>query len=335
MNDWDEAISDFLACMKTRYKPTTLAWYGYILRPLATWAIENHIPLADFKRRHFDRYLATRVDHVGKRSLEVSGRCTRVFVRYCCQTDYLKEDVLKEYVVTKSPKPHVRKPTSEDLQKLLRAIEQRMDVRTNPNVRGLSARNRRFLRTRDYALLSGLIETGCRVSELCQLRLDDFDADDDHVRRKEPRRAHIAFRQTKTGEPRQVPVSETWVLAVKEWLKIRPAVKDCPTLFLSERGLAMDKNSTRKRLNAYLEFAGLKHFTQHSLRHYTATEMAKVNVVSAARILGHDRLETTMGYLHADPDQVRADHATANPLGKILQQSAKPTAAKTRRKKVI
>src|ERR1051326_2617124 len=307
--DWNSALEDFAYDHEVKYKPATIQWYRDTLRPLIAWCEGKNIPMARFQVRDFERYLVDRKPHVSVRTLEIAGRCTRVFLRYCFEQGYVEKNVLRDYKVPKSPRAIIRKPTTNEVSRLLAAIKHRMDPRNNKKLVNMDASQRRFIATRDYALISGLIETGCRVTEMCNLLLADFDPD----------AKQILFRETKEGDPKTVPISATWITAVKEWLKVRPQVKDCKTLFMSRCGHPMTKDSVKNQMNAAIKYAKIPHATRHSLRHYTITQVARINVWSAAQMAGHKDLKTTMRYLHTDLEAVRADMNAASVLRNATQ----------------
>lgn len=56
-----------------------------------------------------------------------------------------------------------------------------------------------------------------------------------------------------------------------------------------------------------------KNVTPHTMRHTMATRMVEnnSNLVSVQKILGHSNINTTMTYVHAAMESVRAEHTKA------------------------
>jgi integrase len=322
METWDTAVESFLNRAQLKYSENYVGELRVKIGLLSRWAAQQCLPLEAFRASHLDKYLAQRQRRVGARSIETDARRARLFFRFCVERGLLERDPLRDYVVVKAPAAAVDKADLPYLQAMLKAIEQHNDVRANPDVKDRTARQRRFIKTRDYAMFTGLIETGCRISELCSLKLSDFD----------PQHCTVLFRRTKNGEDREVPISGAWISAVKEWLKVRLDLPECDTLFMSENGLPMNKDSFADRWNKYEAFAGLSHETRHNVRRYTITELCNKDIMAAARIAGHKDVKVTYDrYYRPNVERVRAVHEAAAPLTTVLNQQQETS---KRRKRV-
>jgi integrase len=142
---------------------------------------------------------------------------------------------------------------------------------------------------------------------MLSLRLEDYDPD----------RMQITFRRTKTDRPRTVPISRDWREAVDAYLRVRPRC-DSPVLFISRTGLPLSVTSYGTQFRHYADFAGVAGWSLHGLRHYALSQIARTSVLAAQQIAGHTSLVVTQGYLHTGADQVRAAHAEAAPLSRLL-----------------
>lgn len=315
---WKKAFDAFITSARVRYKPAYVVELNSCLSILVRWAEARPVALNEFTAGALDTYLVHRMASVGKRRLEIDARTAKLFFRFCRSAGLLSKDPLERYVVAKAPKAHVNVPDAAYLAKLLRAIEDRQNPKKNPKCAHLTAHKRRFLRNRDTAIVMGLISTGCRIGELCGLLLRDFDV----------KNMRATFRDTKINEPRTIPITAEWVEAVEEWLRIRPPVPGCETLFMSENGLPMLPNTVRQQWNRYEQYAGLPHYSRHSVRHFTVTAMVEKNPRTAQLLAGHKRIETTMGYDHTAIEKVRADLEAVQPLGRVLHEKQKKRPAR-------
>lgn len=323
LNCWDAALTDFLRGCTGELEPRTVQSYRYQLKPFARWASANEIPLAQFTARHMREWLAQRAEGgVSQKTRRNDAITINVFFKFCVQNDYLPKNPLYDYKIPRAPEPFVRMPSPDELRALLLAVKERWDPATNPPIKHTPARERRFFRLRDYAILAGLIETGCRAGELLALTLDDY----------RPDRREIAIRQSKGDAPRIVPITDHWIACVAAWRKARPNV-DCDRLFINQFGGPMEVTQVGRSFRHYRDFAGLEGFSLHGLRHYAITQIAKVDVLAASDIAGHKDLKITRAYLHRDADHNREKHALANTLGKVLQH--RRSGASRPRKKVI
>ena len=221
----------------------------------------------------------------------------------------------------KAEQAYVKCPSDDEIRRLLQAIQERWRPAANPAARFVHPTARLFFSRRNYALIAGLVETGARIGEMLSLTLGDY----------QPAAGQIVIRHAKGDEPRVVPISPVWAQAVDAFLRVRPKVES-GLLFVSEYGEKMDVGRFGKQFRGYLGFAGLSGFTLHGLRHYAITQLAQTDLWAASQIAGHKDLKVTRQYLHGDPAHVRAAHAQAAPLARLL---VNVRSEKQRRKKVI
>ena len=112
---------------------------------------------------------------------------------------------------------------------------------------------------------------------------------------------------------REVPIHEKLRNALGEWLDERaswPGAVDTPALFLNQRGQRLSAKGAHNIITGIADRAGLDdHVTAHVLRHSFATTLVrgKTDLVIAAELLGHARLETTRLYTQPTAeDRVKA-----------------------------
>jgi site-specific recombinase XerD len=151
---------------------------------------------------------------------------------------------------------------------------------------------------RDHTLLLLAIQTGLRASELIGLHCGDL-----HLGSG----AHLSC-HGKGRKDRVTPLTSGTVATLTSWLKERAGQPGDP-VFPSSRGRPLSRDALEHRLAAYLpigaracpSLAGKK-VTMHVLRHTTAMRLlhAGVDTTVIALWLGHESVETTQIYLHAD-----------------------------------
>ena len=151
---------------------------------------------------------------------------------------------------------------------------------------------------RDRALLLVAVQTGLRVSELTALRRHDVTfGPGAHVR------CHGKGRKLRCTPLRR---DVTRVLAA--WLRERPPAPDTP-VFPSSRGGRLSEDAVERLVAKHVAAArprcpalGGKRVTPHTLRHTTAMHLLQRGVDRSviALWLGHESIETTQVYLHAD-----------------------------------
>jgi site-specific recombinase XerD len=157
-----------------------------------------------------------------------------------------------------------------DVDRLIRAAEQGKSVR-------------------DYAILLTLRHTGIRVGELCALRVDDLTLRD--------RQGSLLVRSGKGDKDRVVPLNHDAREALKAYLAKRPASAD-ERVFIGQRGAPLLSEAVQLIVRKYARRANLQRVTPHTLRHTFAKQLlaAGTDLVTLARLLGHERLETTSIY---------------------------------------
>jgi integrase/recombinase XerD len=151
---------------------------------------------------------------------------------------------------------------------------------------------------RDHALLMLAIQTGLRATELTTLNIADIQF---------AGAAHVTC-QGKGRKQRTTPLTRTTSAVIRVWLAERAGQPDDP-LFPTIRGQRLSRDALERRLalhvtHATIQQPALKHksVTLHTLRHTAAMQLLHAGVDSTviAMWLGHERVETTQIYLHAD-----------------------------------
>jgi len=156
----------------------------------------------------------------------------------------------------------------------------------------------KWIGRRDRALLLVATQTGLRVSELVGLRREDVSLETGaHVRCRGKGRKH-----------RATPLLKDAVRVLKEWMAENEGPPSAP-LFPSSRGGPLSRDAVEALLERHLAFAGAqrpslktKRATPHTLRHSRAMSLLQHGVDRSviALWLGHESVETTQVYLHAD-----------------------------------
>ena len=151
---------------------------------------------------------------------------------------------------------------------------------------------------RDHALLLLAIQTGLRVSELTQLRWQDVRLDSG---------AHVRS-HGKGRKDRCTPLTSQTVAA----LRIRQresAPRPSNPVFPSRRGEPLSRDAVERLVTKYAALASStcpslkkKRVSPHTLRHTSAMQLlaAGVDRTVIALWLGHESIETTEVYIHAD-----------------------------------
>ena len=151
---------------------------------------------------------------------------------------------------------------------------------------------------RDRALLALALQTGLRVSELISLSCDDIVLGTG---------AHVRC-MGKGRKERATPIRKDSAKVLRDWLTERDGT-DTDPVFISNRDARLSRDAVeqivRKHgLTAERKCPSLKkkHVTPHVLRHSAAMQLLQngVDRTVIALWLGHESVETTQMYIHAD-----------------------------------
>jgi integrase/recombinase XerD len=151
---------------------------------------------------------------------------------------------------------------------------------------------------RDRALILLAAETGLRAAEILALRCQDIVFGPT---------AHV-WCQGKGRKMRCTPLRTDTVAVLRTWLRERHGASDDP-VFPTVRGTVLSHDALQKLLDKHLAVARHhcqslrdKRVTPHSLRHSLAMKLLQNGVDRSviALWLGHESVETTSIYLHAD-----------------------------------
>lgn len=155
---------------------------------------------------------------------------------------------------------------------------------------------------KETAIIEFLYSTGCRVSELTNVKKDDINWNEKSVHLFGKGKKHrVSFINAKAQ------------IALQEYLDSRS--DDCDYLFVSSRKpyRQMHKDGIEKIVrnisDRAFESTG-KRITPHILRHTTATTALRsgMPIADISKLLGHEKIDTTMIYAKSSLDDVQAGH---------------------------
>ena len=142
---------------------------------------------------------------------------------------------------------------------------------------------------RDKAIVSFLVSTGCRVSELCAINKENLDID--HLQCK----VH-----GKGNKDRIVYLDSVTALFIKRYLESRD--DDFPALFIGKRSERMTPGGIRAMLKRVQVASGVENIHPHRFRRTLATNLISrgMPIQEVSMILGHEKIDTTMNYVCID-----------------------------------
>lgn len=140
---------------------------------------------------------------------------------------------------------------------------------------------------RTYALVEVLLQTGIKIGELAELRLEDVKENALHIR---PYGKNIE---------RDVPLNKPAKKAVEDYLKIRAQVTDTH-LFITRTGHPLLIRNIRQIIDRCFREVGIESATVNDLRNtFIAHQLMNgASLEYIARVVGHRRLSSTERFLN-------------------------------------
>lgn len=265
------------------------------LDALGLWMRSKRLPLDDLGTDELSAFLGSRkADGLAASSLRISSVHLKVFFRWLASTGRLPMDPAEPLV---SPRPEQHLPETMNRVMVERLLE--------------SIDTAEPLGRRDRAILELFYSSGLRLSELCQLRLEQYDAEERFLR--------VTGKGNKT---RIVPVGGKAREALEAYLSgaRRELVKrrTGSEVFLSVRGGPLSPDRVRQIVKERAVAAGIDlKVYPHLLRHSFATHLleggADLRVIQ--ELLGHADISTTQIYTHVDGARLKAIHKKFHPRG--------------------
>lgn len=150
---------------------------------------------------------------------------------------------------------------------------------------------------KNKAIITMLVSTGMRVSELCNLKFENMEMfiDDDGEKMGE-----IVI-SGKGDKERVVYFGQSVYTYLEEYIKAkRKDAKGSDYVFVNRTGEQHTRDSIAKIIKR--AFKDHQHVTPHMLRHTCGTQMVKngVNIRTIQEFLGHEDISTTEIYTHID-----------------------------------
>lgn len=142
------------------------------------------------------------------------------------------------------------------------------------------------------AVVELLLQTGIRISELANLRVQDITFSENG------KLGEIFIAPQEGRDGRTIPLNKAAEAAVKRYLDIRPQAQS-DYLFLTKNGRPLLIRNIRTAIERYFRLAGIENAKVNDLRHtWVAHHLANgVSLVTVAKMAGHKRFSTTEKYL--------------------------------------
>lgn len=280
-----DSLTSFL--FSKDFTKKSVQWYSENLLRFFTWLYSHDIrTIEDVQPDAVRRFIAEQrntpgrlVGHVPS-SATIHGymRAIKSWLRWGVVEGLVDETAVTRLQMPKVEKKVIRPFDSAQLEALFKAAD------ANP-VKSQAAR--------DVAILSVLLDTGIRAAELCGLTVDNVVM--------KPDESYITV-LGKGRKERQVGLGKKSRNALHRYItRFRP--NGCPYVFVAHGGTALTPLGLDKLLHRLRDKAGVTgvRVSAHTFRHTFSTSYmeASGDVFRLSRLLGHESVTTTEGYLKA------------------------------------
>ena len=220
-------------------------------------------------------YLAAIAEKTSPVNSNNTRRILSSFFGWLQDTEYITKNPMKTVQPMKQPKRTRHPFTVTELETLRNAAT---DIRTR-------------------SIIEMLLSTGCRISELVGIKVNDID----WIRGE----ARVIG---KGNKERIVFINETASLYTKQYLSTR--TDNNPALYVSmdKPHATLQKGAIEMIVRELGRSCGIKKVFPHRFRHTAATFAMRrgMSVEIVKKMLGHESIDTTMIYAQTDWDSVRA-----------------------------
>ncbi len=307
----DPAVGPFLKHLQAErgVSPYTLRNYTHALVCFCAWHkdVRGSAPdWASLNRDDFRAYLRfLGRQNLGRAAIALRFSAVRALFRYLVRQGKLAASPVRDLPLPKAGRRLPQFLTVEQMVALLQAPMQGLPPDTAGEGRPSAARVAAY---RDVAILEMGYSCGLRISELCGLKVEDLDWNEQILRVR-----------GKGKKERLVPVGQPALTALQcywDLLPCRPAGGDPIFWGRSAKASPPSHRIIQLRLKKYLAAAGLDpSLTPHKLRHSYATHMldAGADLRSVQELLGHEHLSTTQVYTHLTTERLKRAYDQAHP----------------------
>lgn len=291
-------IKEFLSYLESvkQYSPHTLKGYERDLKKLSDYLSAQDIKNWKIVKEHD---LRTFINSERRRGL--SPRSIQRLLS-SCRTFF--EHLLIEGLIQLSPAQNVSSP------KLAQLLPKAMDADLVQRL--LDFKPKGMIEIRDKALAELLYSSGLRLSEVCELEVQDLDLKE--------RTCRVLGKGNKT---RIVPVGKKAIQAIRDWMIYRSELKasketSTDAIFLNNKGNRISARSIQLRLEKLCLQRGVPGINPHMLRHSFASHVLESSgdLRAVQEMLGHSDIGTTQIYTKLDFQHLSKVYDKAHPRAK-------------------
>lgn len=220
-------------------------------------------------------------------------RNMKVFFNYCLERKYIKVTPMENIKFLKAKRKMKDEITDIEFRALIKAI--------NITI---------YSEYRDYTIIQLIFDTGMRLTETLNLKLEDIDV--------ERRTILIPAEINKGKKDRYVFFSNTMANILKSWIQYKDRYCNNEYLFPAKKGTIITASNFERNFRFYKQRAGItKNISPHGLRNNFAKRflLSGGDIFMLSKILGHSSVTVTeQAYLDVTMTDIRKSYQRFSPL---------------------
>lgn len=306
-------IDDFLVYQQYKNNsPATIEYYKINLSMFSKYLTERDISSIDEVDinvlRQYVLYLKNKPRHknntfskpktdesISSKSVQTYTRAIRCFLNYLYQEKYIHTDFNQLFKLPKATKKVIEILSDDEIRRIINHF---------------SLENE--LECRNYIIVSLMIDSGLRLSELVRLNVDDIYTEQGYLKIK-----------GKGDKERIVPIgthSQKAILKYLNFLRPEPALESIKTFLLCSDGKPITQETIKSMMVRLSKSVEIPRLHPHLCRHTFATRylMAGGNLFTLQQILGHTSLEMVRNYSHLAASHATLKHKQLSPVDNIM-----------------
>jgi len=305
-------IDYYEVCNRSEGKSAkTISWYSANLQCFHQYLKNRKLPdsidsidlkllreyvLYLLKRKRFENraYASSDAEPLSASTVHGHVRTIRAFFAWLAREGFVEDDLANGLKPPKVPKKIVSTLSDEEIRSILSAcnLKEPCDMR-------------------NQAIFMILLDTGLRIGELVNLKMDDVNVNEGLLKV-----------MGKGQKERIVPIGSNAQRALQKYLfryRPAPAHKGIENVLLSVHGRPLTENSMKLMFARLAKRSGVRRLHAHLCRHTFATRFLTNggDVFALQQILGHSTLEMVRRYANLTSNHIVMQHHRCSPLDRL------------------
>ncbi len=287
-------VSAFIATRRLRnLSPNTIEFYSKIFNKFLAFMQSHYpdIPVDQIDHFMLREYILELKNHHSPGGVNHHIKALKILFKFMVGEELVSENPTKKISKLRYEQTVIPTFSNEQIKKMLEVTKTQMD----------------FAGVRNGALITLLYDTGCRISELLNLKICDVQMDE-----------KVLVVKGKGAKGRVVPFGHRSLVALVKYLSKRSKLFGKEgILFRTKQGKPLTLRMTNKTIERIGEKANIQNvrLSAHTFRHSFAKSwlMNGGDPFSLQRVLGHTTLDMVKNYVNMTYRDIQSQHSKFSP----------------------